>query len=433
MLIWCGLLNRQYRIREKLVLTSEVSGLRILIVEDSTTVSKILQHYIVQEIGCEVDTAADLTSAIALLDKHSYFVVVADLVLPDAQQGEIVKLVRSAYQTPCIAVTGQLNEELRAELLAMGIVDYIIKENRYSYQYVAKLIARLYRNKDVKVLIAEQSVISRKFVKLLLEQHLFQVIEVEDGAEALTVLAEQKDIRLLITDYDMPNLNGADLVIKLREEYEREDLAIIGLASDASLSARFIKNGANDFLQKPFEHEEFHCRINNTLDAQDMMKMLWEKANRDYLTKVFTRRYFFSHYQDEHEEQGCFSLALLDIDFFKKVNDTHGHDVGDEVLIVFASRLAEAFGHKFTVARFGGEEFVVAFKGLDIDKTTTLMEAFRQHNEQKSIKTSAGELIVTFSCGLAAFGDELIDDVLIRADEALYEAKQQGRNRIVMH
>ena len=407
--------------------------MRILIVEDSSTVSKILQHYIVQEIGCEVDTAADLTSAIALLDKHSYFVVVADLVLPDAQQGEIVKLVRSAYQTPCIAVTGQLNEELRAELLAMGIVDYIIKENRYSYQYVAKLIARLYRNKDVKVLIAEQSVISRKFVKLLLEQHLFKVIEVEDGAEALTVLAEQKDIRLLITDYDMPNLNGADLVIKLREEYEREDLAIIGLASDASLSARFIKNGANDFLQKPFVHEEFHCRINNTLDAQDMMKMLWEKANRDFLTKVFTRRYFFSHYQDEHEEQGCFSLALLDIDFFKKVNDTHGHDVGDEVLMVFASRLTEAFGHKFTVARFGGEEFVVAFKGLDIEKTITLMEAFRQHNEQKSVKTSAGELIVTFSCGLAAFGDELIDDVLIRADEALYEAKQQGRNRIVMH
>jgi diguanylate cyclase (GGDEF)-like protein len=410
-----------------------VSGLRILIVEDSSTVSKILQHYIVQEIGCEVDTAADLTCAIALLDQHSYFVVVADLVLPDAPNGEIVKLVRSAYQTPCIALTGQFNEELRAELLTMGIVDYIIKENRYSYQYVAKLIARLYRNKDVKVLIAEQSVISRKFVKLLLEQHLFQVIEVEDGAEALTVLAEQKDIRLLITDYDMPNLNGADLVIKLREEYEREDLAIIGLASDASLSARFIKNGANDFLQKPFVHEEFHCRINNTLDSLDMMKMLWEKANRDYLTKIFTRRYFFSHYQDEHEEQGCFSLALLDIDFFKKVNDTHGHDVGDEVLIVFASRLAEAFGHKFTVARFGGEEFVVAFKGLDIEKTTTLMEAFRQQNEQKSVKTSAGELIITFSCGLAAFGEELIDDVLIRADEALYEAKQQGRNRIVVH
>ncbi|MBB1270293.1 response regulator [Shewanella sp. SR44-3] len=407
--------------------------MRVLIVEDSNTVSKILKHLIVQETGCEVDIAEDLTSAIALLEQYKYFVVVADLILPDAPNGEIVKLVRSAYTTPCIVMTGSFNEELRDELLTMGIVDYILKENRYSYQYVAKLVARINSNKDVKVLIAQHSVISRKFVKLLLEQHLFQVIEVEDGEQALTVLAEQEDIRLLITDYEMPNLNGADLVIKLREEFEREDLAIIGLADDASLSARFIKNGANDFLQMPFVHEEFHCRINNTLDALDMMQSLWEKANRDYLTQVFTRRYFFSEYENEHEEEGCFSLALLDIDFFKKVNDTHGHDVGDEVLVTFANRLVEAFGQRFTVARFGGEEFVVAFKGLDADKTLTLMEAFRVKNEHKSISTSAGDLLVTFSCGIATFGDEQIDQVLNRADEALYAAKEQGRNLILVH
>lgn len=406
--------------------------MRVLIVEDSSTVAKILKHLIVEEMGCEVDIAPDLTSAIALLEQNQYFVVVADLILPDAPNGEIVKLVRSAYQTPCIVMTGRFNEELRDELLAMGIVDYILKENRYSYQYVARLIARLNSNKDVKVLVADNSIISRKFIRLLLEQHLFQVIEVEDGLQALTILKEQQDIRLLITDFDMPNMNGADLVIKLREDFYREDLAIVGLASDASLSARFIKNGANDFLQKPFVHEEFHCRTNNTLDALDMMRSLWEKANKDFLTKAYTRRYFFSEYEDEHEEEGSFSLALLDIDFFKKVNDTHGHDVGDEVLVVFAQRLQDAFGQRFTVARFGGEEFVVAFKGLDAEKTLTLIETFRLQNEKKSVATTAGELIVTFSCGISEFGDEKIDRVLLRADEALYKAKEEGRNRIVI-
>ncbi|WP_350643585.1 diguanylate cyclase, partial [Psychrobacter sp. HY3-MNA-CIBAN-0198] len=87
-----------------------------------------------------------------------------------------------------------------------------------------------------------------------------------------------------------------------------------------------IKNGANDFLQKPFVHEEFHCRVLNTLDSLDMMRNLWRKANRDYLTKAYTRRYFFGQYQQNDSEQKLLSVALLDIDFFKKINDTYGHD-----------------------------------------------------------------------------------------------------------
>lgn len=416
--------------------------MRILVVEDSKVVSRILQHLIAQELGCDVDFAENLASAKQLLEQKEYFVAITDLNLPDATEGEIVKLVLSK-QTPCIVLTGSLDAEQRKRLLQLGIVDYILKENRFSYEYVVRLVDRLQRNQTVKVLVADDSVVSRKFVRSLLEQHLYQVVEADDGNSAWEVLQKQPDIQLLITDYNMPGLDGFGLILKVREKFSREELAIIGLSSDddESLSARFIKNGANDFLQKPFVHEEFHCRVLNTLDSLDMIRKLWEQANLDYLTGAYNRRYFFNQYEEliilKKQKRGALTLALLDIDLFKKVNDTYGHDVGDEVLVEFAARLKRSFGQHFTVSRFGGEEFIVAFRGLNEVKSFALMDKFRSQLESNPISTSRGELSVTVSTGIASLNDndkldneESLDTLIQRADKALYDAKEAGRNLV---
>ncbi|WP_394147776.1 diguanylate cyclase [Shewanella atlantica] len=416
--------------------------MRILVVEDSNVVSRILQHLIAQELGCDVDFAEDLASAKQLLERNEYFVAITDLNLPDAKEGEIVKLVL-ARQIPCIVLTGSLDAEQRKRLLQLGIVDYILKENRFSYEYVVRLVDRLQRNQSVKVLVADDSVVSRKFVRSLLEQHLYQVVEADDGHSAWDILQSQPDIQLLITDYNMPGLDGFGLILKVREKFSREELAIIGLSSDddESLSARFIKNGANDFLQKPFVHEEFHCRVLNTLDSLDMIRKLWEQANLDYLTGVYNRRYFFDLYEElviqKKQRRGTLTLALLDIDLFKQVNDTYGHDVGDEVLIEFAARLTRSFAQHFTVSRFGGEEFIVAFKGLNELKSFALMDKFRSQLESTPILTSRGELFVTVSGGLASLNieqsvakEESLDSLIQRADRALYDAKAAGRNLV---
>jgi len=125
------------------------------------------------------------------------------------------------------------------------------------------------------------------------------------------------------------------------------------------------------------------------------------------------------------------SLGLMDIDFFKKVNDTYGHDVGDEVLIEFAARLKQSFSQHFTVARFGGEELVIGFKGLSVEKTFALLDRFRMQLESKPVTTSKGDLTITVSTGVASFiVGESVDDMLQRADVALYEAKSSGRNLV---
>lgn len=408
--------------------------MRILLVEDSNMVAKVLKHMLAQQLDCTVDVAPDLAAARDLLGQREYFAAITDLNLPDAPNGESVELVLGS-QTPCIVLTGSLDAKQRRRLLQMGIVDYVYKENRFSYEYVVKLISTLDRNRKTKVLIADDSGLSRKFVRNLLELHLFEVLEAEDGAKALEVLQQVPGIRLLIADYNMPGIDGFELILRVREKYAREEMAIIGLSNDTdeTLTARFIKNGANDFLQKPFVHEEFHCRVSNTLESLEMIRKLWEQANLDYLTGVYNRRYFFDKFSPQLQvlsQQGAsFSIALMDIDFFKDVNDTHGHDIGDEVLKSFAKRMTESLGQHFTLARFGGEEFVVAMKGLDSGRAQALMEGFRIKLEDTPFQFGDLSLALTVSIGVAELGDESLGSLMKRADMALYEAKTLGRNQ----
>lgn len=408
--------------------------MRILLVEDSNIVVRLLKHMLTQLLDCTVDAAPNLAVARELLAQNTYFAAVTDLNLPDAPNGESVELVLG-HGTPCIVLTASLDAKQRKKLLHMGIVDYVYKENRFSYEYVVKLIGTLERNRNTKVLIADDSLVSRRFVRNLLELHLFEVLEAEDGLKALEVLQRVPGIRLLIADYNMPGIDGFELILRVREKYAREDMAIIGLSNDTdeTLTARFIKNGANDFLQKPFVHEEFHCRVSNTLESLEMIRKLWEQANLDYLTGVHTRRYFFDKLNPSLQtfvKQGtCLSIAMMDIDFFKRVNDTHGHDIGDEVLKEFARRMHEAFGQHFTLARLGGEEFVVAMKGLDKHKAQSLMEGFRANVEAIPFQFGELSLMLTVSIGVAELGNETLDSLMKRADMALYEAKSQGRNQ----
>ncbi|GGI84572.1 response regulator [Shewanella gelidii] len=410
--------------------------MRILVVEDSQVVAKILRHLLQQELDCIVDIAPDLTTARTFLEQEQYFVAIADLSLPDANGGQIVEVVQQ-YQVPCIVATATLDSAQRKRLLSLGIVDYVFKENRFSYEYIVKLVKRLHRNQKIKVLVADDSSVSRNYIRALLEQHLFQVMEAKDGAEALALLQSSAGIKLLITDYNMPTMDGFELIIKARELYLREELAIIGLSNDTdeSLSARFIKNGANDFLQKPFVHEEFHCRVLNTLDALEMLRLFWKQANYDYLTQVYNRRYFFDYFSQQmpkiSKKKTQLAVGLIDIDFFKKVNDNYGHDVGDEVLIEFSARLRKIFADKFIVARIGGEEFVVALKGLKLAQAHQLFDDFREKLAAQPIVTSKGDLKVTISIGLhCRNADESIDEMIKIADQSLYRAKEQGRNLV---
>jgi len=408
----------------------------VLIVEDSQVVMKVLRHLSARALEFDLVYATSRAEALELLSqKDKWLAAIVDLNLPDAPDGELVDDVL-AKGIPTIVLTGSVNDEKRDSLTRRGIVDYVLKEGRFSYQYAINLVNRLYRNQNIKVLVAEDSKVTRKFIVELLSRHLFQVVEVGDGQEALDAILADDQIKIILTDYNMPNRDGFELIHELRNKHEKMDLVIIGLSSagDKYLSAKFIKNGANDFLYKPFSHEEFFCRIMQAVESMERLEHMRNMAYSDPLTGIGNRRYFVEEARTLLESaistSTPMSLAILDIDHFKHVNDDYGHDIGDEVLIHFSKTLSESL-NRFVFGRTGGEEFCVAMPGLTDEKAAQYLDVVRQKVADTFVETDVGEISFTFSCGVAQTPADNVEGLMKVADELLYRAKDAGRNMVL--
>lgn len=404
---------------------------KILVVEDSAVVLKVLNHLLSQSTlfvpvlcACYADAMEKLNQA-----EESYFAAIVDLNLPDAENGEIVDLILGK-NIPCVVLTGNFDDNLRLSLLNKGVLDYITKDSRYSFNHVIKVIERLHKNQGIKVLVAEDSLTSRRFIKILLEQYHFDVIEVENGQEALAKLEEEPEIRMLITDHNMPLVNGYELVRMLRQNARFQDLVIVGLSAegDSSLSAKFIKAGANDFLKKPFYHEEFHCRVIHNLEAQEMLVKIRNLASIDPLTGLKNRRSLFDEGERLfHRSSQEVSLAMLDLDHFKNINDTYGHLVGDEILKMVGREIQDAFPGVMS-CRFGGEEFCL-FAEINGETMRNLLEIFLTRLRCKEFTDA--KISLTFSVGLCSQPKTTFEGMIKMADQFLYEAKRLGRDQIV--
>ncbi|MEM5532595.1 diguanylate cyclase [Pseudoalteromonas arctica] len=407
---------------------------KILIVEDTPAMARVQKH-IALKAGYEVDIAESLAQTKELISKNSYFCAVVDFILPDAPSGEAVPCTVNA-DIPTIVMTGNIDKKTRDTVEKYPIIDYIIKENKQAYQYLEKQLHRLPRNENVKVLVVDDSKSTRRYICSLLVRHKYQIIEAQDGQEALKMLENSPDISVIITDNEMPNMNGDELCSEIRRLYSNDEKAIIGISGSDSLglSSLFLKNGANDYLHKPFNSEEFYCRLSQNVDMLEQIATIKRQANTDYLTNLPNRRYFFEETSKSlkkiKNKQGSGALAMLDIDHFKVINDTHGHDVGDEVLKGLSICFSKYF-KKYLVARLGGEEFAVYFANADKQEALKRLEGFRYFIEANSQEFSKEKIKFTISIGFADGPVYQIDELLKQADLKLYDAKESGRNKVV--
>src|SRR5690606_22231074 len=224
------------------------------------------------------------------------------------------------------------------------------------------MIDRLERNQHIQVLAVDDSDVSRKHIVNLLKRHLFQVFEAKDGAEAIKILLDNPDIKLLVTDYNMPRMDGFELVKNLRYKYDKTDLIMIGISgeSNEALSAKFIKHGANDFLRKPFHPEEFYCRIIHNIETLELMEQVTFAAQRDHLTGLYHRSHFFTVarelYKSAVEKAAPLSMAIINIDHFSDINERHGNAWGDVALKHIATSLNNMLG-RFLLARADSDDF----------------------------------------------------------------------------
>lgn len=410
---------------------------RLLIIEDNKALAKAIAKKIELELGCEVDVAYAMSEAKLFLKGYRYFLVLCDLNLPDAPNGEIVEYVLST-NNHVIVLSGNIDKTFRAAMLKKNIIDYVNKGSVNDINYILQTISRLQKNQNHTILVVDDSLMFRKQMQSMLENMFFKVITVAHGEEAMGILQTRSDISLVLTDYHMPVMNGLELTAEIRKLYSKNDLTVITISTDneEDTTALFLKNGANDYIKKPFSKEEFSCRINNSIEALENIHTITNHANRDFLTGLYNRRYFFeamqSYFTKALQESEKFAIAMVDIDHFKKINDTYGHDTGDRAINTIADVLRTSTSSNDMVARFGGEEFCVVLTNITPSKALEVFENLRAKIGECSITATNGTtLSCTVSIGVLLSPEESLEESINQADMLLYSAKQQGRNRVI--
>ena len=412
---------------------------RILIVEDNKTLANLIAKKIKSTLDFEVDIAYKLSEAKLFLHKYQYFLTLLDINLPDAPDGQVVDYVLKKGQH-AIVLSGNIDKDFRKKILQKNIIDYVNKGGVDDINYIIQTIKRLQKNRQHKVLVVDDSMIFRKQMDGFLKNLFYNVYTVAHGEEALGMLEAHPDISLMITDYNMPVMNGLELVHKVRKEKTKNDLCIIAISgnNDEEVNALFLKHGANDYINKPFSKEEFSCRVNNAIEALENIHIITNHANRDYLTGLYNRRYFFDnmqHYIDEIDETNeKFAVAMIDIDHFKKVNDEHGHDIGDKVIVHLADILRTSTSYRDLVSRFGGEEFCIVLKNINRYSATDILERIREDVQSHTFITPHGEALkFTISIGATMFSEDGLEESINHADMMLYNAKSNGRNQLIFN
>lgn len=410
---------------------------KILVVEDSEMVMKVLRHLVQIQLPHTAIYATSLAGAQQVFEEHQgdFFAALVDLNLPDAPNSEVVDFTLSK-KIPTIVLTGSYDEKKREELFAKGIVDYVTKEGRYAYSKAVDMILRLEKNQQIKVLVVDDSDMARKQVVNLFKRHLYQVLQAVDGVDAIKVMLENPDIKLLITDYNMPRMDGFELVKNLRYKYDKTDLIMIGVSGESSeaLSAKFIKHGANDFLQKPFHPEEFYCRITHNIEFLELVETIAYNASHDHLTGLYHRSQFFNLGREQHKQaidkKSLLTAVVINIDQFSRINAEYGNEWGDSALKQIAQSFQEMLG-RFLLARADSDDFYVLLSGLDNEKVLSLISKVKQLLAAENILIDNQKMHFTFSAGVTNQLGQGLDQQMARAITYMKRAKEAGGNMVI--
>jgi len=268
-----------------------------------------------------------------------------------------------------------------------------------------------------------------------------------DPTEALFHAAEGS-YDLIIVSLDLENFDGLRLCSQLRSLERTRNVPILAIA-EADNNARLVRGleiGVNDYLIRPIDKNEMLARVRTQIKKKryterlrDNVQLSIEMAITDALTGLFNRRYMETHFAALVEQTAArgkpIAVMVIDIDFFKSINDGHGHDAGDDVLREFALRIRKSIRNIDLACRYGGEEFVIVMPETDMAVAAMVAERLRRRiaSEPFAIQQGARNLEVTISIGIAAIGapGDNAAAILKRADQALYRAKRGGRNRVV--
>jgi diguanylate cyclase (GGDEF)-like protein len=300
------------------------------------------------------------------------------------------------------------------------------------------------------VLVADDSLVVRAVLRHHLEEEGHNVVEAVDGPSAIEMMRRHRPDMVLL-DSEMPSLNGREVLSQVKADEELRDTPVVFLTAKSGSEeiVAALRAGAQDYLKKPFEPTELIARVGAAVRTKMLQDALRERgaeldrmSRTDTLTGVFNRRHLdeeLGRFVNLADRRGdTVAVILFDIDHFKRVNDTHGHETGDAVLKEFTRRVQTAIRTEdilgrwgeYLVGRWGGEEFLLVLPQTEIEGACVVGERVRSAVARAPFVVGDRHINITVSGGCAA-GTEPPAELIRSADAALYEAKEAGRNRLV--
>ncbi|MGI0483582.1 diguanylate cyclase [Geminocystis sp. CENA526] len=302
-----------------------------------------------------------------------------------------------------------------------------------------------YNPKNFLILAVDDNSVNRILLEKLLKKEGYKITILGSSEEVMPYLANiTPDIILL--DLMMPNINGLELCesIKLNPNFQEIPVIFLTASDEKKDLLKAFDLGAVDYITKPFHNQELLARIKNHLELKftrdELKKALIELeklAKTDDLTGISNRRNFIALAQREfnlaQRQKRFFSLLILDIDYFKTINDTYGHPIGDKVIQFVANKCIESVRKEDLCARWGGEEFIIFLSETDLEGAIMVANRIRMGVDQETIEIEDHQINVTVSIGVSVYNndDVSVNQTISRGDMALYQAKNEGRNRVV--
>ncbi len=450
---------------------------RVLIVDDHLPNVRLLEAKLTGEYF-DVVTANNGPSALKQVERHSPDIVLLDVMMPGMDGYEVCKRLkedRKSMHIPVVMVTALKDAPDRVRGLEVGADDFLTKPvndtallARVRSLIRLKLMMDEWRQREqtsgelgvfnddatmaaentsnASVLVVEERDIEANKIRETLAEDRHRLDCLSSVAEA-SERALQNDYDLIVISLGLRDRDPLRLVSHLRstDQTRQVPILLVGAEEDMTRVAKGLDLGANDYLLRPMDRNELLARTRTQIRRrryQERLRANYQNslamALTDSLTGLYNRRYLVAHAARLVERTRAaakpLAVLLIDIDHFKSVNDNHGHAVGDEVLRQVAERMSVSIRNVDLLARFGGEEFVVLMPDTRIDLAQRVARRLHESIANTPFETSAGRLRVTISLGVteAMGSEETVDSLLKRADDALYEAKHQGRNRLVV-
>lgn len=409
----------------------------ILFIDNSELLKKIFTRLFVNK-GFHFFTGSSIKDLKKTLKDTGVDLIITSLELELGSGEEIIDYVNSRFpDIPIIVLSSNDGVKLRKKLFSMGIIDFISKKN--SEEKLIKYIDRLIKDdgvyqelRNIKIAILEDNELDFKIIKKIFEIHEITNIDYFKYAEDL--LKTEKEYSLYLIDLVLIDSSGEQVIVELREKIQNAVIIAISGVDHYKAISNVLLSGADDYLVKPLNENIFMARISTNVRNFMLNKQLAEMVVTDGLTGVYNHNYIYERIEVEIQRAKRYSkdlsVVMYDIDHFKSVNDSFGHQAGDEVLEKIAQTLKSSVRSMDIVGRYGGEEFVLILPETPQNGAYLTAERIRKNIE--SLHFNEKSLRITISGGVVSLTNENALELINKADKLLYKAKANGRNQIML-